>query len=148
MDNSLIIASIGLASGGLGGAINWLLVRRRETENLHRALRQEIYGDFVDAMWSAALADESDRKSALEIYATLANKIAIYGSDDVINKLAPVMRTSVVNEKTKLLWIDLIITMRKDIGLSRGDTTGASVGVIMFERDVPQTPAQVEPNQG
>lgn len=135
MDNSLVVAAIGLGGGVVGGAINWLLVRRREIESHHRAVRQELYGAFIDAMWTAVVGDESERKTALNRYATLANKIAIYGSDEVVNRLAPVMKIGQINEDTESLWVDLIVTMRMDVGLSKDDKTATSVREIMFKRE-------------
>ena len=146
MDNSLIVAAIGLGSGAVGGAINWLLVRRREIESHHRAVRQELYGSFIDSMWTAVVGEEAERKPALNKYATLANKIAIYGSDEVVNRLAPVMKSGQINEDTEALWVELIVTMRMDVGLSKDDNTANSVREIMFKREGQQL-IQSEPAQ-
>lgn len=126
METSVIIAVISAASSVIAAVLSYFFSRKRELEGEWRNQKLVHYKELLAALSDAAIHGINHDK-AQERFANAFNTIALVAPDSVIKSLLAFhdeIRDSNPNpslEKHDQLLAELVLSIRKDIGVSPND---------------------------
>ena len=135
MISGLFVALVGLASAILGGAIQAYATGRFERTKFERQAKWELYSAYFVALGELTFYDrDTDRHvAALATMAQVRSRIAIHGSDKVIQSVANVFRyPNLLSEDAQEAMAIAVAAMRVDVGQSNGKATPDELRELMF----------------
>ncbi|MFZ5867664.1 MAG: hypothetical protein ACOYXY_17400 [Thermodesulfobacteriota bacterium] len=126
MNEAIIVAIIMVSGSVLVAALTFYLTKRRELADQWRNEKLNHYKALFSALSDLAV-DGTDKEDAQKRFATAANTIALAAPQDVINALMAFHAEVTFSnpdkspERHDKLLKELLLAVRKDIGLAKGD---------------------------
>lgn len=135
MISGFLAALIGLASAILGGIIQAYATGKFERSKFERQVKWELYSAYFVSLGELTFYDrDSDRHiGALATMAQVRSRIAIHGSDEVVQAVAKVFRfPDLLTEGAQNAMADAVAAMRRDVGQAGGKATPEELKQLMF----------------
>lgn len=135
MLSGLLVAFVGLASAILGGALQACATGRFEKSKFERQAKWELYSAFFASLGELSFYPaRSDRAvAALAAMAQIRARIAIYGSDEVIQSVAKVFHyKDLGSEEAQMTMAAALAAMRRDTGQAGARATPMELKEVMF----------------
>ncbi|NJD53721.1 MAG: hypothetical protein FIB07_12740 [Candidatus Methanoperedens sp.] len=126
MDINVLVAIIPVSGSILVASLSYYLTKRLQTKTEWQHEKMNHYKVLLSAM-SDAVVDGKDKKEANERFSLASNTICLVAQQDVVTALMKFhdeIRYSNPNksmERHDILLKELILAIRKDIGLSKSD---------------------------
>ncbi len=120
METPIIVAIVGILGIVTGAFVQYLFNKRFETSRQFNLLQTQSYIDFIKGISGSGKAqflnDKEKEKEFIILAAEARLRVSIYGSEDVIKKIAKLFREheGVNSEKAKDEFSELINLMRKE----------------------------------
>lgn len=134
--DKLVIAIFSLVGVVFGGSLQHILSRRREVDSEIRADRRRAYPDWLEAFSKTAHGNTSKETFIQATHAK--NRIALYGSNLVIERLADFERVGACVERPDQVekFTRLVAEMRRDgLGNRSHQVGGGAIRRILFSND-------------
>jgi PBP1b-binding outer membrane lipoprotein LpoB len=125
MDTNILIAIISTAGSIVLASLSYYLTKRRQTKTEWQHQKMTHYKDLLSAI--SDLVTDVNKNDANKRFALATNTICLVASQNVVTALMEFhdeVKTSNKNrtsEKENLLLRQLLLVIRKDIGLSKAD---------------------------
>jgi hypothetical protein len=133
MMQTLITAFLAILAGVIGASLQYWFLRTSTKENNLREERQKAYSNFLQGV---ALQATSPGKEAIAIVADAKSRIAIYGSDLVISRLAAFhsLGPNLDNRDSVHAYLNLVQSMRAVSYKHKSNVDTRDLKIILFGR--------------
>jgi hypothetical protein len=135
MLNAVAVALIGLIAALVGGAIQAYATGKFERSKFERQAKWETYTSYFAALADLSFyAENSDRfRAALASMAHIRGRIALYGSEEVIEAVAGVFRfADLRSDAAQAAMANALAAMRRDVGYGLSSISKAELQSLMF----------------
>jgi hypothetical protein len=128
----ILTATLPLLGFLVGAGLQYLFGRSLEWRKQIQVQKGQAYADYFQAFSTVATVGRT--KEALSAVVDAKTRICVYGSDEVVAKLAHFERAgaSTESQDNHALVSDLVSAMRRDVGASRKAADQNDVSVIVF----------------
>lgn len=116
----------------VGAGLQYFFGRSLEAKKHIQTQKGQAYADYFRAF--AAVATVGQTKEALSAVADAKTRICVYGSDEVVKRLADFERAGATTSSpdSHEFVASLLSAMRKDAGASKSAADTRDVGVVIF----------------
>ena|SRR5690348_3923556 len=135
MANGLLVALVGLISAVIGGAIQAYATGKFERFSFERKAKWDTYTAYFASLADLSFYAQGSEKfvAALASMAHIRGRIALYGSDEVIQAVAQVFRfADLKSDAAQAAMARAIAAMRRDVGNSITKASEAQLQELMF----------------
>lgn len=136
MSDAILVALVGFIAAIIGGLLNAYFQRNAQDRDFSQKAKRQFYDELIDLIWDGNIAsDQKERDQIRNNFIKRCNKIAIYGSDAVVQGVVELIEISNnLDEKNQWKVAKLISAMRADLGNPTNHETVVRIHKIMFER--------------